>query len=201
VVVVLQEGRAGGVRGESTTDKDIKQNKTRCQVNVAAIEGKGRSLKTNSAEICNSFWRGCLFFIRQICNFNQNRVEGCRNVPLGLLLLPLITRKRKKDFKKKKKKEYDICQFSRKVMAHQPADTIATAFRMTSMLVRPTVLLEWKTACKKKKIKDKRGTAWEYAQEGRSLTPPRLVAASRRAPQTRDSVDGRKQRAHAPDGQ
>ena len=42
----------------------------------------------------------------------------------------------------KKKKEYDICQFSRKVMAHQPADTIATAFRMISMLVRPTVLLE-----------------------------------------------------------
>jgi len=42
----------------------------------------------------------------------------------------------------KKKKEYHICQFSRKVMAHQPADTIATAFRMTSMLVLPMVLLE-----------------------------------------------------------
>jgi hypothetical protein len=48
----------------------------------------------------------------------------------------------KKKISKKKKKEYDICQFSRKVMAHQPADTIATAFHMTSMLVRPTVLLE-----------------------------------------------------------
>jgi hypothetical protein len=47
--------------------------------------------------------------------------------------------KKKKDFEKK---EYHICQFSRKVMAHQPADTIATAFRMTSTLVRPTVLLE-----------------------------------------------------------
>jgi hypothetical protein len=46
---------------------------------------------------------------------------------------------KEKDFKKK---EYHICQFSRKVMAHQPADTIATAFRTTSMLVRPTVLLE-----------------------------------------------------------
>jgi hypothetical protein len=47
---------------------------------------------------------------------------------------------KKQDFKKKK--EYYICQFSRKVMAHQPADTIATAFRMTSMLVRPTALFE-----------------------------------------------------------
>jgi hypothetical protein len=46
---------------------------------------------------------------------------------------------KRKDFKKK---EYYICQFSHKVMAHQPADTIATAFRMTSMLVCPTVLLE-----------------------------------------------------------
>jgi hypothetical protein len=46
----------------------------------------------------------------------------------------------KKRFQKKKK-EYHICQFSHKVMAHQPADIIATAFRMTSMLVRPTVLL------------------------------------------------------------
>jgi hypothetical protein len=46
----------------------------------------------------------------------------------------------KKDFQKKK--EYYICQFSHKVMAHQPVDTIATAFRMTSMIVRPTVPLE-----------------------------------------------------------
>ena len=28
MVVVLQEGRAGGVRGESTTDKDTKQDKS-----------------------------------------------------------------------------------------------------------------------------------------------------------------------------
>ena len=41
-----------------------------------------------------------------------------------------------------KKKEYHICQFFRKVMAHQPADTIATAFHMSSMLVCPTELLE-----------------------------------------------------------
>lgn len=99
---------------------------------------KNRSWETNSAEICNSFRCRCLFLICQICNFNQNRVEGCRNVPLGLFIFPLITRRRK-DFKKKK--EYHICQFSLKVMAHQPADIIATAFRMTSMLVRPTVLL------------------------------------------------------------
>ena len=37
MVVVLQEGRAGGARGESTTVKDTKQNK-KCQLNVAATE-------------------------------------------------------------------------------------------------------------------------------------------------------------------
>jgi hypothetical protein len=128
VVVALQEGCAGEVRGESTTDKDT--------VKTWQQQKKG-SWETNSAEICNSFGCRCLFFICQICNFNQNRVEGYRNVPLGLFIFPLVTR-RKEDFKKK---EYHICQFFRKVMAHQPADTIATAFRMTSMLVRPTVLL------------------------------------------------------------
>jgi hypothetical protein len=94
-------------------------------------------LEANPAEISNSFRLGRLFFIRQNRNLNQNRVEGCWNVPLGLLLLPLGMRG--KDLKKKKN---DICQFSHKVMAHQPADTFATAFRMTSMLVHPTELLE-----------------------------------------------------------
>jgi hypothetical protein len=97
--VVLQEGCAGGVRGESMTDKRYKTKKY--QLNVAAAEEK-EELETNSAEICNSFGCRCLFFICQICNFNQNRVEGCRNVPLGLLLFPLVTRRKKKRFQKKR---------------------------------------------------------------------------------------------------
>jgi hypothetical protein len=129
MVVVLQEGRVGGVQDESMTNKETVKTWQ---------QQKKRSWETNSAEIRNPFGRRCLLFICQICNFNKNRVEGCRDVPLGLLLFPLVTR-RKKRFHKKK---YHICQFSRKVMAHQPADTIATAFRMTSMLVRPTTLLE-----------------------------------------------------------
>jgi hypothetical protein len=103
VVVVLQEGCAGGVRGVSTTDKDIK-TKEKCQLDVAATEEKEELAKTNSAEICNPFGCRCLLFICQICNFNQNRVERCLNVPLGLLLFPLVTRRKggKKDLKKKK---------------------------------------------------------------------------------------------------
>jgi hypothetical protein len=76
-------------------------------------------LEANPAEISNSFRLGRLFFFRQIRNLNQNRVEGCWNVPLGLLLLPLGMRG--KDLKKKKN---DICQFSHKVIRSWPTNLL-----------------------------------------------------------------------------
>jgi len=41
-------------------------------------------------KICDARGLGYLLFIRQTSNLNQNRVERWRNVPIGLLLLPLI---------------------------------------------------------------------------------------------------------------
>jgi hypothetical protein len=74
---------------------------------VAGTEEKNS--EANPAEISNSFRLGRPFFIRQIRNLNQNRVEGCRNVPLGLLLLPLGTRGG--NGLKKKKKESHLLVF------------------------------------------------------------------------------------------
>ena len=55
-------------------------NNKRHQLDQAGTEEKG--LEANPAEISNSFRLRCLFFVRQTRNLNQNRVEGCRNVPL-----------------------------------------------------------------------------------------------------------------------
>jgi hypothetical protein len=78
VVVVLQEGMGGELTTATTKS-----------INWTWQEQK--SLEANPAEISNSFRLRCLFIVRQIRNLNQNRVEGCRYVPLGLLFLPLGT--------------------------------------------------------------------------------------------------------------
>jgi len=118
--------------GREASQRLIKMQQQICQSDVATTEEK-RSLVAYPAEICNSFGFGCLFFIRQIRNLNQNRVEGCRDVPLGLSLLPLGMRR---------KKSITSVSFPARSWPHQPADRIATAFRMTSTLVHPTELLE-----------------------------------------------------------
>jgi hypothetical protein len=88
--------------------------------------------ETNPTKICDPFRLGRLLFICQTSNLDQDRVEGRRNVPIRLLLLPLIyTRGQKKGTNAKN----PSVSFPARSTAHQPTDTFTTAFRMRSMRV------------------------------------------------------------------
>jgi hypothetical protein len=88
--------------------------------------------ETNPTKICDLFRLGCLLFICQTSNLDQDHVKGQRNVPIHLLLIPLIyTRGQKKGTNAKN----PSISFPAWSMAHQPTDTFTTVFRMRSMCV------------------------------------------------------------------
>ena len=59
-------------------------------MSVERNEHKEESSDTDPTKISDPFRLGGLLFICQTSNLDQNRVEGWRNVPIRLLLLPLI---------------------------------------------------------------------------------------------------------------
>lgn len=96
LLLVLQEARVNGMAGESMTDE--------VSVERGQKKRKRKSSETNPTKIRDARGLRYLLFIRQTSNLNQNRVERWRNVPVGLLLLPLITRKGGKDRTNERKK-------------------------------------------------------------------------------------------------